>query len=232
VVEGIARACKQSGCALIGGETAEMPGLYAKGDFDLAGFTVGAVERGSVLPKLDTMRAGDALIGVASSGVHSNGYSLVRKVVERTGLPLTAPAPFAPNVTLGDALLTPTRLYVKSGLAAIARGGVKGLAHITGSGITGNLPRVLPPGLDAEVDLASWKLPPVFRWLAQEAALRDAEMLQTFNCGVGLIAVVDASRTADVIAAFNENGERAFVVGSLVASSGAESAVRYRGTFG
>jgi len=229
VVEGIARACKESGCALIGGETAEMPGLYAKGDFDLAGFTVGAVERGSVLPKLDTMRAGDVLIGVASSGVHSNGYSLVRKVVERTGLALTAPAPFAPGMTLGDALLTPTRLYVKSGLAAIARGGVKGLAHITGSGITGNLPRVLPEGLDAEVNLASWPLLPVFRWLTQEAGLPDAEMLQTFNCGIGLIAVADPARSADVIAAFNENGERAFVIGKLVPSTGAESIVHYRG---
>ena len=228
VVEGIARACKESGCALIGGETAEMPGLYAKGDFDLAGFTVGAVERGNVLPKLETMRAGDVLIGVASSGVHSNGYSLVRKVVARTGLALSAPAPYAAGMTLGDALLTPTRLYVKSGLAAIARGGVKGFAHITGSGITGNLPRVLPAGLDADVDLASWPLPPVFLWLAQEAALPDAEMLQTFNCGIGLIAVAEPARAADVIAAFNESGEQAFVIGSLVSGDDAESQVRYR----
>src|SRR4029079_12792094 len=169
------------------------------------------------------------LIGVASSGVHSNGYSLVRKVVELTGAPLTSPAPFAPDMNLGDALLTPTRLYVKSGLAAIARGGIKGLAHITGSGITGNLPRVLPEGLDAEVNLASWPLLPVFRWLAQEAGLPDAEMLQTFNCGIGLIAVADPARSADVIAAFNENGERAFVIGKLVPSTGAESIVHYRG---
>jgi phosphoribosylformylglycinamidine cyclo-ligase len=231
VVEGIARACKQSGCALIGGETAEMPGLYAKGDFDLAGFTVGAVERDHVLPKLESMRAGDVLIGVASSGVHSNGYSLVRKIIERIGLALTAPSPFAPGMTLGDALLTPTRLYVKSGLAAIARGGVKGLAHITGSGITGNLPRVLPPGLDADVDLGAWKLPPVFRWLAQEAGLPDAEMLQTFNCGVGLIAVADAPRAADLVAAFNEHGERAFIIGSLIAGVGPEPQVLYRGNF-
>src|SRR5262245_35477501 len=159
VVEGIARACKESGCALIGGETAEMPGLYAKGDFDLAGFAVGAVERGAVLPKLDTMREGDALIGVASSGVHSNGYSLVRKVVAMTGASLSSPAPFVDGATLGDALLTPTRLYVKSALAAIRSGGIKGLAHITGGGITDNLPRVLPKGLDAEIDLGAWKLP-------------------------------------------------------------------------
>src|SRR5258706_306302 len=147
VVEGIARACKESGCALIGGETAEMPGLYAKGDFDLAGFAVGGVERDAVLPKMQMMRAGDVLIGVASSGVHSNGYSLVRKVIERSGLALDAPSPFATSMSIGQALLTPTRLYVKSALTAIGRGGVKGLAHITGGGITGNLPRVLPPGL-------------------------------------------------------------------------------------
>src|SRR5450755_865954 len=149
VVEGIARACKESGCALIGGETAEMPGLYAKGDFDLAGFAVGAVERSAILPKTATMKAGDVLIGVSSSGVHSNGYSLVRRIVEMTGLSLSSPAPFADGVSLGEALLTPTRLYVKSALAAIGRGGVKGLAHITGGGIPGNLPRALPVGLDA-----------------------------------------------------------------------------------
>jgi phosphoribosylformylglycinamidine cyclo-ligase len=132
-------------------------------------------------------------------------------------------------MTLGDALLTPTRLYVKSGLAAIARGGVKGLAHITGSGITGNLPRVLPPALDAQLDLGSWTLPPVFRWLSREAGLPDAEMLQTFNCGLGLIVVAEPSHTADVVAAFNENGERAFVVGTLVPSTGPEPIVHYRG---
>src|SRR5258706_2460830 len=218
VIEGIARACKQSGCALIGGETAEMPGLYAKGDFDLAGFSVGAVERDAVLPKTQSMRAGDMLIGIASSGVHSNGYSLVRKVVERSGLGLDAPAPFAAGTSLGAALLTPTRLYVKSALSAIGRGGVKGLAHITGGGITGNLPRVLPAGLDGEVDLSAWRLPPVFGWLQREAGLPDAEMLGTFNCGVGLIVVADSARWMDVIAAFNEAGERALAIGTLVAS--------------
>jgi phosphoribosylformylglycinamidine cyclo-ligase len=229
VIEGIARACKDSGCALIGGETAEMPGLYAKGDFDLAGFAVGAVERGQVLPKTETMRAGDCLIGVASSGVHSNGYSLVRKVVELTGLSLTSPAPFAPGLDLGEALLTPTRLYVKSALLAIGRGGVKGLAHITGSGITGNLPRALPAGLDAEVDLSSWKLPPVFAWLSHEAGLDQAEILRTFNCGLGLIVVADKAQAGDVIAAFNAGGERAFVIGALIAGSESEPEVRYRG---
>ena len=155
VVEGIARACRQSGCALIGGETAEMPGLYAKGDFDLAGFAVGAVERDAILPRAGAMRPGDVLIGVASSGVHSNGFSLVRKVVEKSGLALEAPAPFAPGKSLGEALLAPTRLYVRSALQAIQTGGVKGLAHITGGGITDNLPRCLPEELDAEVDLSA-----------------------------------------------------------------------------
>jgi phosphoribosylformylglycinamidine cyclo-ligase len=230
VIEGIARACKESGCALIGGETAEMPGLYAKDDFDLAGFTVGAVERKAVLPKTEKMRAGDVVIGVASSGVHSNGYSLVRKVVEMTGAKLSAPAPFAKNIRLGDALLTPTRLYVKSGLAAIRKGGVKGLAHITGGGITENLPRVLPKGLDAEIDLSSWTLPPVFGWLMREAGLDEREMLRTFNCGVGLIAVAGKTKAELVIAAFNKAGEKAFVIGTLVRGKGAEPAVRYRGT--
>src|SRR5579862_1999214 len=159
VIEGIAHACKESGCALIGGETAEMPGLYAKGDFDLAGFSVGAVERGHVLPRTAEMVVGDVLIGVASSGVHSNGYSLVRKVVEKSGLSWDADAPFAPGSSLGAALLTPTRLHVKGG-------GIKGFAHITGGGITENLPRALPDGLDAEVDLSTWTPPAVFGWLA------------------------------------------------------------------
>src|SRR5262249_53510617 len=174
VIEGIARACKESGCALIGGETAEMPGLYAKGDFDLAGFAVGAVERGQVLPKADAMKVGDALIGVTSSGVHSNGYSLVRKVLSVAGHSLDGEAPFERSARLSDVLLAPTRLYVKSALAAIKRGGIKGLAHITGGGITENLPRVLKAGLDAEIDLRAWKPPAVFGWLAHEAGLPQA----------------------------------------------------------
>jgi phosphoribosylformylglycinamidine cyclo-ligase len=229
IVEGVARACKESGCALIGGETAEMPGLYAKGDFDLAGFSVGAVERGAVLPKTDAMRAGDVLIGVASSGVHSNGFSLVRKVIALTGLSLGSPAPFAGETSLGDALLTPTRLYVKSALAAIATGGVKGLAHITGGGITENLPRVLPDGFDAGVDLASWTLPPVFWWLMQEADLPESEMLKTFNCGIGMIAVCEPAHADAVAAAFSRAGERVFRIGSLVPGADGQPCVRYRG---
>jgi phosphoribosylformylglycinamidine cyclo-ligase len=229
VIEGVARACKESGCALIGGETAEMPGLYAKGDFDLAGFVVGAVERGAVLPNTAAMRANDVLIGVASSGVHSNGYSLVRKVVALSHLPYDSPAPFAKDMTLSEALLTPTRLYVRSALAAIRTGAVKGLAHVTGGGISENLPRVLPNTLDAEIDLATWKMPPVFGWLMREAGLDEREMLRTFNCGIGLIVVADAARAEDVIVAFNDGGERAFRIGMLVPAQAGEASTRYRG---
>jgi len=232
VIEGIARACKASGCALIGGETAEMPGLYGKGDFDLAGFAVGAVERKAVLPKVEAMGAGDVLIGIASSGVHSNGYSLVRKIVETSGAKLEAPAPFSKSQSLGEALLTPTRLYVKSVLRAIKSGGVKGLAHITGGGLTENLPRVLPKGLDAEIDLSSWTSPPVFGWLAHEAGLEESEMLRTFNCGVGLIAVAAKAKAEAAMTAFKKAGERAFVIGTLgkAKAKAAAPAVWYRGS--
>ena len=229
VVKGIARACKESGCALIGGETAEMPGMYAPGDFDLAGFSVGAVERDAVLPKLDAMREGDCLIGVESSGAHSNGYSLIRRILSNGGHALTQPAPFAPGLSFADALLTPTRLYVKSALEAIRTGGVKGFAHITGSGITENVPRVLPNGCDAEIDLSSWPLPPLFRWLAREAGLDDREMLRTFNCGIGLVVIADTAQSGAVIAAFQNTGERAFRIGQLIPAREEEPAVRYRG---
>ena len=229
VVEGIARACKDSGCALIGGETAEMPGLYALHDFDLAGFSVGAVERGGILPKTAAMQPGDILIGVSSSGVHSNGFSLVRRVVEHVGLSYDSCATFANPATLGEALLTPTRLYVKSALAAIRTGGVKGLAHITGGGITENTPRALPAGLDAEIDLGAWTMPGVFGWLARAAAIPHEEMLRTFNCGIGLIAVAAPDGAEGVLDAFNRNGETAQVIGRLVAGDG-EAKVRYRGT--
>jgi len=229
VIQSVARACKEAGCALIGGETAEMPGVYAQGDFDVAGFAVGAVEREDVLPKTKEMKAGDVLIGVASSGIHSNGFSLVRKVVETVGLSYSAPAPFAKMKTLGEALLVPTRLYVKSALAAIRTGGAKGLAHITGGGITGNLPRALPDGLDAEVDLGSWKLLPVFAWIAREAGLEQDEMLRTFNCRVGLITVADAAKADAVITAFESAGEIAHRIGTLIPGKG-KPIVRYRGT--
>jgi len=228
VIGGIARACKDCNCALIGGETAEMPGLYAGGDFDLAGFAVGAAERGTILPKTETMRAGDVLIGVASSGVHSNGFSLVRRVVEQAHASYDAFAPFDHHTTLGEALLTPTRLYVESALAAIKAAKVKGLAHITGGGITDNTPRALPPGLDAEIDLDAFTPPGVFSWLAQSAVLEAEEMLRTFNCGIGLIAVA-AEETADAaLAAFRQAGESALRIGRLVPGEG-EAKVRYRG---
>ena len=228
VIEGIAKACCESGCALIGGETAEMPGLYAKGDFDLAGFTVGAVERHHVLPRTRDMKPGDVIIGAASSGVHSNGYSLVRRVVADSGAAYDAPAPFDASRKLGEALLAPTRLYIKSGLAAIRAGGVKGLAHITGGGITENLPRALPEGLDAEIDLTCWTPPPVFGWLARQAGIAEREMLRTFNCGLGIMAVVAAESAGHVIDAFQENGEKAMRVGQLVAGEG-EAKVVYKG---
>jgi phosphoribosylformylglycinamidine cyclo-ligase len=222
VIEGIARACKETGCALIGGETAEMPGLYGKGDFDLAGFSVGAVERDGILPRTKTMKAGDVLIGVPSSGVHSNGFSLVRKIVEKADLSWDSDAPFAPGKKLGEALLTPTRLYVKGALAAI-RAGAKGLAHITGGGITDNLPRCLPDGLDAQVDLSAITPLPVFPWLARTGGVAEAEMLRAFNCGIGMVAVADAAQADAVIAAFGD-GVR---IGTLVAGSG-EARVRYQ----
>ncbi len=228
VIDGIARACKACGCALIGGETAEMPGMYARGDFDLAGFAVGAVERGAILPKRNTMRAGDVLIGVASSGLHSNGFSLVRKILETATVPLDATAPFT-DQSLADVLLIPTKLYVRSALAAIATGGVKGLAHITGSGIPGNVPRVLPETLDAAVDLSTWRLPGVFSWLQKEANIAEAEMVTTFNCGVGLIVVADCERAEEVIAAFGNAGEQTFMIGSLIENDGHEPKVRFSG---
>jgi phosphoribosylformylglycinamidine cyclo-ligase len=225
VIEGIARACKESGCALIGGETAEMPGLYKPGDFDLAGFSVGAVERDAILPKTDLMREGDVLIGVASTGVHSNGYSLVRRVVADSGRAYHSAAPFEAGKSLGQALIAPTRLYVKPALAAIATGGVKGLAHITGGGITENLPRALPDGLDALVDLSSWTPLPVFGWLSKSAGIAANEMLRTFNCGLGMIAVAAPEKADEVIAAFGD-GVR---IGTLVKGDG-EAKVRYSGT--
>jgi phosphoribosylformylglycinamidine cyclo-ligase len=228
IIEGIARACRTCGCALIGGETAEMPGLYAKGDFDLAGFSVGAVERGHVLPKTSAMEEGDVVIGVTSGGVHSNGFSLVRRVVAEAGASYDATAPFDKSHTLAATLLAPTRLYVKSGLEAIRAGGVKGLAHITGGGITENLPRALPDDLDAMIDLACWTPQPVFGWLARQAGIAEREMLRTFNCGLGLIAVVAPDSAGHVIDAFQESGEKAIRVGSLVAGEG-EAKVVYKG---
>ena len=217
IIEGIAEGCAASGCALIGGETAEMPGMYHKGDFDLAGFAVGAMERGQDLPA--GVAAGDVLLGLASNGVHSNGYSFVRKVVELSGLTWDAPAPFADG-TLGAALLAPTRLYVKQALAAIRAGGVHGLAHITGGGLTENPPRVLPDGLACEIDLSAWQLPPVFRWLATTANMAEAELLKTFNCGIGMMLVVAPERAEEIAALLREAGETVVALGHVVEGQG------------
>ncbi|MFN3281042.1 MAG: phosphoribosylformylglycinamidine cyclo-ligase [Tabrizicola sp.] len=222
IIEGIARGCADSGCALIGGETAEMPGMYHKGDFDLAGFAVGAMERGQDLPR--GVGKGDVLLGLGSSGVHSNGYSFVRKVVELSGLGWDAPSPFSDG-SLGAALLTPTRLYVRQVLAAIRAGGVHGLAHITGGGLTENPPRILPEGLACEIDLGAWTLPPVFRWLATTANMAEPELLKTFNCGIGMILVVAEDRAEALSALLQAEGEAVTRLGRIVEGQG----VIYRG---
>jgi phosphoribosylformylglycinamidine cyclo-ligase len=229
IVRGIAEGCRQAGCALIGGETAEMPGLYAEGDYDLAGFAVGAVERDRLLPRRD-IAAGDVLLGLAASGVHSNGYSLVRRIVADCGLRWQDPAPFDAATPLGRALLEPTRIYVKSVLTTIARApdGVKALAHITGGGLTENLPRVLPADVTAEIDLESFALPPVFAWLRDVAGIEGAEMLRTFNCGIGMVVVADPGRADATEAVLREAGETVHRLGRLVAGRDG-AAVRYAG---
>jgi len=232
VIEGIAEGCRQAGCALIGGETAEMPGMYAAGDFDLAGFAVGAMERGAALPI--ATRPGDVLLGLASSGVHSNGYSLVRRIVVDSGLDWEAPCPFgegslgeALGGTLGQALLAPTRIYVKPALAAIRSGGVRALAHITGGGLTENLPRVLGGDTVASIELDAWTPPPVFRWLTGQAGLGESEALRTFNCGIGMVLVVDPEDAERIAALLGAAGETVFRIGYLIEGDG--PAVRYVG---
>jgi len=229
VIKGVAEGCRQAGCALIGGETAEMPGLYQTGDYDLAGFAVGAVERDAILPRTD-VRAGDVILGLASSGIHSNGYSLVRKIVERTGLRWSAPAPFDPARELGAALLEPTRIYVKSCLAALrATKAVKALAHITGGGFPDNIPRVLPQGLGVMLDLHRVPVPPIFRWLADVGQVAEAEMLRTFNCGVGMVAVVAPGEVDAVGNALVREGETVVPIGEVVAIARDTARVAYRG---
>ena len=220
VVAGIAAGCREAGCALIGGETAEMPGVYHDGDYDLAGFAVGAAERGALLPRSD-VSAGDAVIGLASSGAHSNGYSLIRKVVERAGLGWDVPAPFAPGKSLSEAMLAPTRIYVKPCLAAVRdTKAVKALAHITGGGFTENIPRVLPDGFGVRIDLARVPVQPLFKWLAQAGRIAEPEMLRTFNCGIGMIAVCAANDGDAVSAAFARAGEQPVRLGEVVKATG------------
>ncbi|MGZ3277794.1 MAG: phosphoribosylformylglycinamidine cyclo-ligase [Caulobacteraceae bacterium] len=215
VVAGIAEGCKLAGSALVGGETAEMPGMYGQGDYDLAGFSVGAVERGAVLPRLDEQKSGDVLIGLSSSGPHSNGYSLVRRIVERSGLAWDAPAPFEAAKTLAEALMAPTRIYVKSVLPLMKSGLVKGGAHITGGGLIENPPRCVAEGLVPVFDWEAWPLPPVFQWLQMTGGVSDHELRRTFNCGVGFVLVVAAENVEPVLAALLNADETAFVCGQL-----------------
>ena len=229
VVAGIAEGCKASGCALIGGETAEMPGIYQEGDYDLAGFSVGAVERGAILPRAD-IAAGDVMLGLASSGVHSNGFSLVRKVAEHAGLGWNDPAPFAPDRTLGEAVLVPTRLYVKSCLAAIRESGaVKALAHITGGGFPDNIPRALPKHLGVRLDLTRVPVLPVFKWLARAGDVSQAEMLRTFNCGIGMVVIVAKDKAASARAIFARHGETVVDLGEVIALQSGEEPVQTTG---
>ena len=220
VVAGIAKACGLAGCALIGGETAEMPGLYAGQDYDLAGFAVGAVERARLLPRAD-IRPGDAVLGLASSGVHSNGFSLVRRIVSLAGLAWDAPAPFDPQSRLGRALLEPTRIYAPSCLAALRENpeGVKAFAHITGGGLTENVPRVLPAALGVRVHLQRLTVPPVLKWLAQTGEIASQEMLRTFNCGIGMVAIVDSVRADAVSATLRRCGETVVALGEVTSAA-------------
>ena len=215
VIAGIAEGCRLAGAALVGGETAEMPGMYGAGDYDLAGFCVGAVERDAVLPRLADQRRGDVLIGLASSGPHSNGYSLIRRVVEHSGLAWGAAAPFAPDKSLAAALMTPTRIYVSSVLTLAKSGLVKGAAHITGGGLIENPPRAIAEELTPRLDWAAWRLPPVFEWLRKAGGVSDHELRRTFNCGVGFILIVAPGDAGTVLETLLEAGEDAFVCGEL-----------------
>jgi len=228
VVAGIAAACRETRCALIGGETAEMPGIYQPGDYDLAGFAVGAVARAGLLPRRD-IRAGDIVVGLASSGVHANGFSLVRRIVADAGLSWDSTAPFDPARSLGEALLVPTRLYVQSCLAAIRETkAVKALAHVTGGGFVEKIPRVLPRGLAVTLDLNRVPVHPVFRWLAAAGKVSEQELLRTFNCGIGMVAVLDAGTAAAASESFAANGEAVVRLGEVTAGKG-DVRVEFRG---
>lgn len=217
VVAGIAKGCALAGCALTGGETAEMPGMYGQGDYDLAGFAIGAVERDQLLTG-DRVAAGDVILGLASNGVHANGFSLVRRIVEDAQLDINTPAPFDPGQSLGEALLQPTRIYVKSTLGAIRAGKVKALAHITGGGLIENIPRVLPDALVAEIDAEAWPYPPIFRWLATQGQVPPMEMARTFNCGIGMAVLVAPEDAAEVTELLRQGGETVYRIGHIAAS--------------
>lgn len=215
IIKGIAEGCSQAGAALIGGETAEMPGMYSEGDYDLAGFCVGAVERGEELTGKDVSE-GDIVLGLEASGLHSNGFSLVRRVVEAADLDYHAPAPFDHSRSLADALLVPTKIYVKSTLAAIKNGGVHALAHITGGGLVENLPRVLPQGLGVEIDGTSWEMPDVFKWLGEAGGIAKSEMTRTFNCGIGMCVIVDPRKVDEIKYILRQHGETVHTIGHVV----------------
>ena len=219
VVSGIAEGCREARCALIGGETAEMPDHYRPGDYDLAGFAVGAVERAWRLPRND-IAAGDVVLGLASSGVHANGFSLVRKIMRNESLSLPDPAPFSPNESMASALLAPTRIYVRNLLSLLEHDVVKAIAHITGGGLIDNLPRVLPDGVVARLDATSWHAPPVFLWLYETGRLKPEEMLRTFNCGIGMVLVVAAEYADATINYLTERGETVYRMGELVPGEG------------
>ena len=218
VITGIAEGCRQARCTLVGGETAEMPGMYSPGHYDLAGFVVGAAERGDILPKTDEMKPGDVLVALPSSGPHSNGYSLVRRIVERTGLAWTDCAPFDEKAKLGEALLAPTKIYVRALLQLARNKRIKGLAHITGGGLTENTPRMGPDHLVPKIDYSAWKLPPVFEWLQRAGSVSDEEMRRTFNCGVGMVAAVDPVVAGPLMERLIDEGEAPFVIGELAAA--------------
>ncbi|HEX6978161.1 MAG TPA: phosphoribosylformylglycinamidine cyclo-ligase [Alphaproteobacteria bacterium] len=219
IIAGIARGCAEAGCALIGGETAEMPGMYAEGDYDLAGFAVGAVERDRLITGAG-VRPGDVVLGLASSGVHSNGYSLVRRIVAEAGIPWNAPAPFAAGMTLAEALLKPTRIYVKSCLALARAGHAKAMAHITGGGLVENVPRVVPADVTVEIDATRWPIPPVFRWLARQGRVQPAEMHRVFNSGIGMVIVVDQAAAAAARDLLTQAGEQVYEIGRIVPRTG------------
>ncbi len=229
MVGGIAEGCRQAGCALIGGETAEMPDMYRAEDYDLAGFAVGAVERDAVLTG-EGVEEGDVILGLASAGIHSNGFSLVRKLIAREGLNYAHPAPFQPDVPLGEALLRPTRIYVKSCLAAIRAGGVRGLAHITGGGLNGNIPRVLPAGLGALLDASTWRFGALFAWLAAAGGLDAEEMAGTFNCGIGMVLIVRADQADGLTRVLAEAGETVTPMGRVIARREKQRRVAIEGT--
>ncbi|MEM8786538.1 MAG: phosphoribosylformylglycinamidine cyclo-ligase, partial [Pseudomonadota bacterium] len=229
IVDGIAEGCRQAGCALIGGETAEMPGLYAKGDFDLAGFAVGAVERAALLPRAD-LAPGQCLIGLPASGFHANGFSLIRKIVAEKSLSPEQECPFSPGQSLADALLAPTALYVKPVLALHRAGLLKAAAHITGGGLTDNVPRFLPEGLAAHIELSSWSLPAAFAWIAQGAGLDPHALLRTFNCGIGMVLTVSETAQQDALTVLRDVGESPVLMGWIEART--DTPVHYHGDFG